>query len=372
MGSSYTGVSLPAFYDVSKLGAVGDGTTDCSVAIKAAVALAAQAGGGTVFFPPGIWRIACAVTQDPLIVDGLGRGQIILPCRALHTQAPITIRFQGPFSPAGDVNWTANNQPLYSHGAVIISDVAGSFGTDGIFAGGPLATADSEFPFNNIRVEFDNLVIRGPNLTPLALQNIGQAKVTNSQVDIGVIQNQITSQPSNGTFGVNMPKLSNWGLSHMSNVDLVGFPVGAQFSEHAFLSDVRAWCCVYAFQSNGGPHAVRLDHILAVACQGTIQFFDQPTRLSGPASIRREMSIFGGNRAWNNTTIDFNDPGNNCIGHIYFDGVKSEDPNPSAHIGSGANMVIFDTASFPIPVANGTTNPVTSITNANGIITAIS
>jgi polygalacturonase len=44
-----------AIFDIRAYGAVGDGKTVCSPAINKAIEAAAAAGGGTVFFPAGIW-----------------------------------------------------------------------------------------------------------------------------------------------------------------------------------------------------------------------------------------------------------------------------------------------------------------------------
>ena len=48
-------------FDVRAYGAVGDGTTDDASAFTAAIAAASDAGGGTVFVPPGTWKLGTAV-----------------------------------------------------------------------------------------------------------------------------------------------------------------------------------------------------------------------------------------------------------------------------------------------------------------------
>lgn len=48
-------------YDVSAFGAAGDGAADDTGAIRAAIARASASGGGTVFFPAGVYRISAAL-----------------------------------------------------------------------------------------------------------------------------------------------------------------------------------------------------------------------------------------------------------------------------------------------------------------------
>lgn len=51
------------FFNVKSFGATGDGTTDDSAAINAAIEAANSAGGGTVYFPYGTYRLLSAITS---------------------------------------------------------------------------------------------------------------------------------------------------------------------------------------------------------------------------------------------------------------------------------------------------------------------
>ncbi len=52
------------FFNVSRYGAVGNGTTDDTSAVSSALAAAKAAGGGTVYFPPGTYRV-----RQTLLID---------------------------------------------------------------------------------------------------------------------------------------------------------------------------------------------------------------------------------------------------------------------------------------------------------------
>ncbi len=59
--AAVTTIAMPASgtieFDVRAYGAAGDGRSDDSGALRSALAAAASAGGGIVYFPPGIYRI---------------------------------------------------------------------------------------------------------------------------------------------------------------------------------------------------------------------------------------------------------------------------------------------------------------------------
>jgi hypothetical protein len=65
--------AIAKYVYVTEYGAVGDGVTDDGPACRAAVAAAVAAGGGTVYFPPGKYRLV----KDPL--DTTGNSCLTLP-----------------------------------------------------------------------------------------------------------------------------------------------------------------------------------------------------------------------------------------------------------------------------------------------------
>ena len=77
--------------DVQTYGAKGDGTTDDTLAIQAAIDAAKEAGGGTIYFPPGTYRVeggddphsgsgltwALNISGDNILLKGAGPASII-------------------------------------------------------------------------------------------------------------------------------------------------------------------------------------------------------------------------------------------------------------------------------------------------------
>lgn len=68
-----------ASFLVTNYGAVGNGVTDDAAAIQAAITAAQSAGGGTVFFPPGTYKlsVALSVNADGVILQGSGPATIL-------------------------------------------------------------------------------------------------------------------------------------------------------------------------------------------------------------------------------------------------------------------------------------------------------
>lgn len=79
------------FYNVKSYGAVGDGVTNDASAITAAITAAQAAGGGTVFFPPGIYTIGATVTMTSL-VSFQGAGAAISVIRITDASSQLTAR----------------------------------------------------------------------------------------------------------------------------------------------------------------------------------------------------------------------------------------------------------------------------------------
>lgn len=70
-----------AYYDVREYGAEGDGQTDDTAEIQAAIDDAGEAGGGVVFFPPGDYRITRSLQvleDDNLILHGTGDSSAVI------------------------------------------------------------------------------------------------------------------------------------------------------------------------------------------------------------------------------------------------------------------------------------------------------
>ena len=88
------------FYDVTAYGATGDGSTDDTVAIEAAIAAADATTGGTIYFPPGVYKITTTITLTGQNYHFLGAGSRYGPSR-IHMATANTTALS--FAPSGSV-----------------------------------------------------------------------------------------------------------------------------------------------------------------------------------------------------------------------------------------------------------------------------
>src|ERR1035437_6254646 len=62
LANALMGLGGLGWFNVKTYGAIGNGSIDDSTAVQAAITAAGAAGGGTVYFPPGIYKIVTGLT----------------------------------------------------------------------------------------------------------------------------------------------------------------------------------------------------------------------------------------------------------------------------------------------------------------------
>lgn len=150
----YHAMDLP--FNVKVYGAAGDGSTDDTVAIQATITACAAAGGGTIFFPAGVYIVGGAL-QD----TGAFNGQILLP-NVSHSGDHIVIRFLGELRPGFHPVY-GDTVPLASGYSVIKSTLIGASGTAATISGGNNISAPGSGGGNNLEVVVEDLICLGPD-----------------------------------------------------------------------------------------------------------------------------------------------------------------------------------------------------------------
>lgn len=89
-------VSQAGFYNVRDFGAIGDGQTDDTIAIRSAFAYIASRNGGTVMFPEGDYKVTSTIAlPSGVVIQGTGAIMSGAPTSALPRKNPTRIKLSG-------------------------------------------------------------------------------------------------------------------------------------------------------------------------------------------------------------------------------------------------------------------------------------
>ena len=95
VNTGFATVDAGRFLSVTDKGALGDGSTDDSSAIQAAIDEIEADGGGIVYFPEGVYAIATGLTiTQPVRLVGVGRGSNTDNNNGLNTAVSV-IKYTG-------------------------------------------------------------------------------------------------------------------------------------------------------------------------------------------------------------------------------------------------------------------------------------
>jgi len=245
------GATLP-WFDVTAApyNAVGDGITNDTTGIQAALDAAVTAGGGIVYFPLGDYLISGAL-QD----TGRSNAQLLLPrIQAYSAAEQITIILVGQAAPPA-VPSVVGSMILPNNGPVLRSNLGAGTGNL-IGAWGP---AGSFGDFSNVRVIIHNLSFRmvanptnsGVDLSHVAACELKNVNIDTSNYDVASIASQSTST----SYGLKLPGVNNGASTIVETVNVVGFYNGILTGEHAVMDNVAVWGSRKAYEVPAGYHA---------------------------------------------------------------------------------------------------------------------
>ncbi len=271
------GGGFPWWFNVEDYGAVHDGVTDDTVAIQDAIDACMAAGGGTVFFPNGIYAIKGALQSTSTYNSQLTIPQNFLPNPADSTP-PVAIELLG-MGPASQSNHGTSGpwDPSLS-GAILLSDWNGTITNfPAVIAAGKY---DAQYPaasFNWLEISFRNIEIRTPANPKLAgIQMAAVASCTLENVTISTdTDSQGMAAPSNTNaigywapinYNVNPP-----GIAY--NVFIDGYYTGAKIAEVFHGIDISVHHCIVGIECAGPQaHAASIDRVFFVAVKTCMKF----------------------------------------------------------------------------------------------------
>jgi hypothetical protein len=324
--SSTFGGSLP-WYNVVDYGAVHDAAstsdadiaaaTDDTVAIQAAIDACFAAGGGTVFFPPGIYAIK-GVLQSTSTYNS----QLKIPNNAA-TNPPIAITFMGLAAPAITQDSPITSFPVGLSGAILRSDWNGTIsGSPAVIAAGTRAAVYPSGAFNWVHVTFKNIEIRchsNPKLTAIQMSSTGMCQTSSVTVSTQVDPSSMALPSNTNAIGIDMPTGLNSNFGDQFDRTFVdGFYIGATLSEQTTGPSLATAHCQIGILANGSAsthHAANLGRLLTFSCKYGIRFTGAESWLSiGLWNIEHDTGTMA-------TTYDIDDASNYGHGFIGYHAV---------------------------------------------------
>jgi hypothetical protein len=363
-----TGGVMP-WFDVTDpaYGAIGDGVADDTPAIQAAIDACFAAGGGTVFFPPGIYQL-----DSDLRDTGTYNSQLEIPRNVYTTTTPpMAIRFLGmaPVVPLSDVGSGSGAHAVPpTGGSIIRSSWDGTIsGHPAIIAGGEWGVAD-----NFMFAHFEEIMVMAhndPKLSGIQIQSVLEWSVT--RVSITVDADEIDKAFCTHSNAVGLDA----GIASEQPNGIQGLQIDSFFgglvlgSEMANGTDINIGKCkqgIVFVGNQGSPLFVRHQNYFA-----KIQFYQTEACL-----------VFQGDERWVNiglldiehdpapfaTIWDINDASNYARGHIGWHTTDyTTGPEDGLLVNGGTGLSLFgayarrwkltDVVHLPKAHANPTTPP---------------
>ncbi len=247
------------WFNVTAYGAVGDGTTDDTAAIQAAIDAAAAANnGGVVYFPAGTYIVGGAL-QD----TGYSNCQLRLPARSLTAVEQLSIEFRGAYAPPNSIA-VGTTITLPVHQSIIKGTL--NSGAGGQLIGGQGAAGG----FTNILARMTDITVRMPSnpvLSAVDFSGMVGCELDNVVIDVGTYSLPSVTQPTTSTsYGLKLPANNNGAMTRLGTVMVCGFYTGFLIGEHTVGHNVSAWGCLRAVEVPAGHHASHFDRLMPVHC----------------------------------------------------------------------------------------------------------
>lgn len=308
------------WFNVKSYGALGNGSTDDTTAVQAAIDAAAAAGGGVVYFPRGVYVIGGAL-QD----TSRSNAQLLLPRLDAVDTEQITIELRGEFAPPPIMS-VVGATPVPDGHSVIKGTLNTASGTAPSLIGawGPSGTIDN---LTNLHVVVRDLTFRmpsNPQLTACNFQNVASVDVDRTIVDCGGYYVQGLTEPTTAaSVGMRLPAIHNGANTRLGTVDVIGFYTGYLFGEHSLGENVKAWGCKIAATFAAADHPSYFTRFMAVHCEKVLTATGEHYVDFGQLNIEHATS------GWWITDYDIDDASNYLNGdlawHVVLAGTGTDD-----------------------------------------------
>lgn len=254
-----------AFINVKALpyAAKGDGVTDDTAAIQAALTAIETAGSGVVFFPNGVYIIGGAL-QD----TSWSNSQLILP-KIISTAGQISIKLVGEFPPLQTMS-PSGSIVTPTYGSILKSTLSSG---NGSLLG--VRTSNGVQNISFIDVSIENMgfrMVANPSNSCLDLGNVPTIKLNNVVVDTGQYVCTSVTQPTTITsYGIIPPRNANAEISILNHVNVIGFCSGVMWNELLYAESLSLWACTVGARVPQATHPSFGNRVLMLLCPTPIK-----------------------------------------------------------------------------------------------------
>jgi len=328
-------------YDVKNFGAVGDGVTDDTRAIQSALDYAVDHGGGTVYFPNGLYRLA--TLQDTCKVRA---HLIVKPRQSPGRRDYVMIRLQGESSVVTPCSYashtTEDKAEVWKNGTVLVSDAVGELQADPAQAPVSVLAAgagDNLYLLNQAVVRLQDLAFqvkaeagKYPYLSGVNMAYAATVYTDNILIYSSTRNMALTSPTGDGHYSAGFIAPRTWCNPEQEFRNICvksAFRFGFVFSEHANGNNLSAWNCDNAFVFSRMDHSAWFGRIHAQNCANIVSSLNVEFAGHGVGDAFLKIEQVGIEVNSGQKPVDFNyrcfvdDPDNHLYGTLYYHIVKS-------------------------------------------------
>jgi hypothetical protein len=290
---------------VEDYGAIGDGATDDTTAIKAAInaAVTAAASGNhyaEVRFQSKVYMVSGSLTQGgsalanallPLPMISSTAHKITLCLKGVGMAAALPLVTQTTGQKAGTVLKSAvigTNDATYGEASIIGGPTPKQGG--GYNNNSPL--------FNNMCIVIDGIgfsLSNNPSICAMDFRGVAEVVIRSAGIFADAAPTSIAQATATWQFGVAMPEARNNALCHIYQIGMYGMYYGIKTSEHTTIDWIATVFCVVGIGVGkfSAPHHSRINYACVELCITGIAALDYG--FIDIAMLDYEPQIGGGN-----------------------------------------------------------------------------
>jgi len=246
-------MTTPPFYHVADFGAAGDGITDDTAAINAAIAACAQNRGGVVLFDAKTY-----------LVDGALQGETDYCCRLIvPPNVWATIELRGAHLPP---------QIFGTVGATVLPEIGTLIKSTALDSGGAiLGSGASHFVHCSLKIcDMTFRTVDNPRQSAIDARTFTQLIAENLQIDTGTYSVQAAEPMTADVFGLRTPIVNNSALTILRNLAISGYWGGVEVGEHTYADYLNLTANKHGLVFRFSHHASFFDRVAAQRNQNAV------------------------------------------------------------------------------------------------------